>query len=371
MVENEIIVYEWKGIYGFFPYIPRIANLRQLPKDDEAKIATDWIYNFKSKGKGSDKVKEMVGYLAEKLQCNKIIAIPPSSIESQPNALQKIYGNHIWRIEDTETRKWKHEKEIPEGYENSFIISGVTRDDKILFVDDICTSGKTLNYYLDFFHGKGITAVSACLGFHYKLKYKEAKNIEPVKQYVKADIKQNEEHPESFKSCEEAAEYLSGLGYKITWRTMYNHWKKKGYIQPDMGDRGFSYDRVMKYAINRLKKKATLKKDKEEGFADQLQKEELRGKETKRKLDELKLLKEEGKVVEKALIYQQFASLTVGLENAAKGQAQIDADDAYELIVNAENGPAQFVEIFNDILDRALNEMAKMSNIQVVFGEEV
>ena len=144
MVEKEIIVYEWQGIYGFYPYIPRIASLRQLPKDDEAKIASEWIYNFKSKGKGSNEVKRIVGYLADKLQCNKGIAIPPSTVASQPNALQKIYGNHIWRTEDAETRKWNHEKEIPEGYENSFIISGINKNDKILIIDDICTSGKSL-----------------------------------------------------------------------------------------------------------------------------------------------------------------------------------------------------------------------------------
>lgn len=174
---------------------------------------------------------------------------------------------------------------------------------------------------------------------------------------------------ESFKNRAKAWQYLSEAGYKISRKTFYNH-VDAGIIKPDEGKKGFSLKKLKEYAVSELDKVNTLEKKKaEEGFKEERNERILKTKE-ERKLLELRRLREEGQVIERALVYQQFAALTVSLENAAKGQAMIDAEDAAEMIENADNKPARFVEIFNDIIDRALNEIAKMNNLEVVFGEE-
>lgn len=177
-----------------------------------------------------------------------------------------------------------------------------------------------------------------------------------------------ENPPAEFKSVEKMVEYLNEQGWKCTVKTVYNH-RKAGKIRPDVGKRGFSLKAALKYASNNLPLGATLQKKDDEDLGRTKTKAEIARLEEQTQREKLKRLKEQGEVIEKAYVYQQFAALIVGLENAAKGQANIDAEDAVDLIFNADNKAARFVEIFNDIIDRALNEMARVSNIEIIFGE--
>ena len=58
MVIKALNLFEWNGVYGFKPYVPRLASLRQKSGSDEERVATEWIYAFKSKGKNSDAIME-------------------------------------------------------------------------------------------------------------------------------------------------------------------------------------------------------------------------------------------------------------------------------------------------------------------------
>jgi hypothetical protein len=174
---------------------------------------------------------------------------------------------------------------------------------------------------------------------------------------------------EGFKSAESAATFLVQEGWKVSERTLYDHWKK-GKIKSDFDKRGFSKKNLLKYASNNLNLGQTLLKEKDEGMSRRKLAAEVEKIEEQAKREKISRLKDEGELIERPYVYQQFAALVVGLENAAKGQAMTEAEEAAEIIVEATNKPAKFVEIFNDILDRALNEMAKSTNMDVLFGEE-
>ena len=173
--------------------------------------------------------------------------------------------------------------------------------------------------------------------------------------------------PESFKNRAQAARWLKDAGYKITAKTFYNH-VDAGRIKPDVGEKGFSLKNVKVYALG-LDKVDTLKSQKEEERYNKKSSAQTQKLEAETKLIKLKYMKEEGKVVEKALVYQQFAALVVGLDNSIEGQAQIEAEESAQMIIDAENPAAMFFEVVKGIKDRALNEMAKIGNLEVVFGD--
>lgn len=367
MDQNDFKIYKWNNIYGFLPYLPRIDNLRQLPKDDGLKKSTEWVFDFKRRGSHTREVKEMAGFLAEKLKCDKIVAIPPSSIEKQPNSLQQIYGNHINRIEDVETRKWKHNKKIPDDYVKSFTFTGISKGEKILIIDDVCTTGKTLQYYNDFFRSIGFITAMACVAFHHKLDFKEVESVEPLTQqanYIQEDVK----NIEAYNNLTEVYTYLEENGWKVSKDTVYKH-ARAGKLKPD-GAGKYTKKNVDFYAESFLHQKSTVRKSKSEELQRKKLEEELRGKKLQNEREYIRLMQDKGRLIEKEIVYLHFATLAVGLENAIKGQIQTEAGEAVNLIDDSDDKARKYVEISNEIVDRALNEFSKLTNIEAIFGVE-
>jgi hypothetical protein len=173
--------------------------------------------------------------------------------------------------------------------------------------------------------------------------------------------------PESFKNIKAVAAYVIAQEYKIDQSSVYNH-AKAGLLGKKKNG-VYTLTQIQKYCRDYLVKKEAHQTVQQEGLARKKVETEISLQEVNYKLQEIKLAREEGRVIEKDIVYQQFAALTIGLENAVKGQATVEAEEAVQMIGDADNKPARFVEIFNDIMDRALNKMAKINNLEVIFGE--
>jgi len=170
-----------------------------------------------------------------------------------------------------------------------------------------------------------------------------------------------------FSNTLEVVEYLKNEKWKISKSSIYEH-VKDGKLRPDQGEY-FTLKNVLNYASTYLKKAYILQKEKSEGLAKKKAENELAIQELNRRLLDLKLAKEEGRSIDKAIVYQQFATILVSVDSAIDGQAMAGADEAAEMIMHSDNKPAAFYELVRDIKDRALNELAKVSSLEVVFGE--
>ena len=164
---------KWQGVYSFKPYLPSLGYLRKKETDQELKETTGFVYQFKKSGAGAHKVGLMVSALKNMLDCSSILAIPPSEVEKQPNSLQKLFGEKIKRVKGVASRKYNHTKGLDRNYRKSVLFPDVGPDDKILLVDDICTTGKTLNFFRDELKRRGADVEMAAIGIYWKLDFKK------------------------------------------------------------------------------------------------------------------------------------------------------------------------------------------------------
>ena len=166
-------LFKWRGIYSFMPYLPSIGYLRKKETDQALKESTSFVYKFKKSGAASNMVELMVFALGKMLDCNLILAIPPSEVKKQPNSLQKLFGEEIRRVKEVSSRKYNHTKRLDKNYKKSILFPDVGPDDKILLIDDICTTGKTLDFFRDEIEGRGAKVESAAIGIYWKLNFKK------------------------------------------------------------------------------------------------------------------------------------------------------------------------------------------------------
>jgi hypothetical protein len=174
--------------------------------------------------------------------------------------------------------------------------------------------------------------------------------------------------PQEFKNAKEVVAYLKSQGYKISVATFYTH-RKQFNMYPDVGKYGYSYKKVLDYA-KQLKVEMTLQKKEDEEYGrEQVRlKNELTREQISR--EKIRRLKEEGELIDKKLVYLRYANVLTGIYNSMHGQAQIDAGEAAELIMNSDDKPRKFVEVFIEIMDRTFNDFSKLNNLEAVFGEE-
>jgi hypothetical protein len=175
-MKHHIRLLVWKDFYGLKPYLPAFSALRQEPKDSEVAVSTAWLYGFKKHFKNSDDVKMIVEALASHFRCDVICPVPPSTPEDQPNSLQRLFGDPIRRIKAAESRKYNHQKQLPDDYAETYEIT-IARGERILLVDDILRTGITLDHYRKALSDLGMAVVPLALGFYYKLYFQYGDSI--------------------------------------------------------------------------------------------------------------------------------------------------------------------------------------------------
>jgi hypothetical protein len=363
MATRRFQVFEWKGVYALKPYIPRMASLRQKPVGDQLRAGTEWVYGFKSRGKNKEEVKGMVQALRERFKCEKVLAIPPSKTKSQPNALQDVFMSYIHRTQDTITRKYNHKKDLDDEYKSSYIISGIQKKDRVLIIDDICTTGKTLIHFKERLEDAGCDVVMACIGYHYKLEFKEWEVLE-YDDESEAPIKTG--NNEDF-NLREAAAFLKDKGYKVSERTVYRN-SKEGKIRPDVEKKRYSLNAVLKYAETHLIPLGTVQKKKAGELQEKKLKLEIELQEEKLAFERFKRLKEEGKSIDKDQAHLERASALSIVEAELIGAFQTHAGDLTVTVAGGDekNAPAMARETM-EIIHQTLNGLAAMKEYQVDF----
>ncbi|MBW2024386.1 MAG: phosphoribosyltransferase [Deltaproteobacteria bacterium] len=355
----------WKGIYGFKLYLPSLGKLRQLDHSDELKTETQWVFDFKKKGKHAAEVKALCESLAAELSCDKIVAIPPSKPSDQPNQLQRLFGANISRIRNVETRKYNHNKPLPDDYGGSYIITGITKGEKILLVDDICTTGRTIVHFKERLESFGFEVKPACLAFYYRLEPNEAEDIT-----LKVNHKDSEPSiagKDTFKNTLEVYEYLKNE-WKVSKSTIYNHVKKEGKLRPEK-DGTFSLKAVQKYARTWLRpKELTLKLDDEE-LRRTREKLELAFREEQVKIAKLKRQREEGLLIPRADFELELAARAGVLMAGFEAMIHEKAGEIIELVGGDTSKLPNLIRFLHDAYGELMNEYASTREFHVMFTD--
>lgn len=135
---------EYKGIFGYTFYASRTS--RYVYKNFlELENLSKLIYNFKRYGRNEQEMETLIWTMKEHFSCSDIIVVPSSKIDKE-NVFQALYGTKLIRKIGIPSRKYDREKAIQLDYSSSMEVKKELIEGKrILLVDDICTTGKTIS----------------------------------------------------------------------------------------------------------------------------------------------------------------------------------------------------------------------------------
>ena len=171
MKAERIDLKKWKGIYGVRRYASAMrANFHHKEQDELLRKETQWVYNFKQYRKNKESVWLIIKILAEHFFCEDILVVP-SSTKGKVSALEELFSSKIIRTRDVEKRKWSHNKDLSADYSSSYEIKeSLIKGNRIMLLDDVCTTGKTIEHFRNNLLQKGYEVVPLVLGLNIKLK---------------------------------------------------------------------------------------------------------------------------------------------------------------------------------------------------------
>ncbi len=158
------------GIYGIWIYVSMFGA--RASHDYESAREAQKVYNFKKYGKKADTIKAAFEFLAESLGCDAIVACPGhTTAETQ---LQQLFGKTLTRVQEVPSRKYDHEAEINFDFERKSLeipddFFARIKGGKVLVVDDVATTGKSLRFYRLLFESIGVKAELAAIGITKKM----------------------------------------------------------------------------------------------------------------------------------------------------------------------------------------------------------
>lgn len=160
-------------IYGAWEYISLFAGqVGGAVRTTESRR----IYSFKANGKYADLMRRVTVAVSEHFGCDAIVAIPGHSLE--PSRLQKLFGNVLRRTRVVTKRKYCHKEEFKADYSETFEISGEIKGKSVLLVDDVCTTGKSLDYFAGVLEERGHKVIKFALGIKKRKKAETAFQLE-------------------------------------------------------------------------------------------------------------------------------------------------------------------------------------------------
>lgn len=167
-----------EGIYGLYRYASMIA-VRSQGKVELANEANR-VYNFKKYGANAALVEAQIRAVAEHFGCGEIVAVPGHT--TAESRLQEIFGAKLRRTADTEPRKYNHRAEIDyKAYAATLALEPLASK-AVLVVDDICTTGKTMAFYGEYFKRRRIRATLLCVGLNHKMNPVESEHTLSVEE---------------------------------------------------------------------------------------------------------------------------------------------------------------------------------------------
>lgn len=160
------------GIYGLHRYASMIA-VRAQGKVELANEANR-VYNFKKYGANAAEVEAQVRAVAAHFGCGEIVAVPGHTTE--PNLLQQMFGAKLRRTADVQSRKYSHKAEIDYRQNAATLECDAMDAQHLLVVDDVCTTGKTLKFYAQYFKNRRKTTTLLCVGLYHKMNPAESEH---------------------------------------------------------------------------------------------------------------------------------------------------------------------------------------------------
>lgn len=161
-----------KDCYSFFEYASIFGqNVNpNTPSDEKTVKNARFVYDFKKYyPKNKQEVFNLLTIAKHYLDCEQIVCIPGHTPEL--NSLQKVFGLTLERYIEVEPRKYNHKKTLCEGYENSYKIDYTKLSNKLLLVDDIFTTGATMQHFKELLTNKGFNITCLSIGINHKLDF--------------------------------------------------------------------------------------------------------------------------------------------------------------------------------------------------------
>lgn len=124
------------------------------------------VYCFKRHGIGRSWVGNAIEQARVENRCDSVLIVPGSTPEE--TRLQMLFGAQIKRVKEVSRRKCNNKCELPEDYGDSLFFKA-EREQKVLLVDDVCTTGRTLRWFRKYLEGYGYESVMFCLGLNVKM----------------------------------------------------------------------------------------------------------------------------------------------------------------------------------------------------------
>lgn len=182
--------------FGIWRYVS-MFGARASHDYDSAREAQR-VYNFKKYGYLKAEIKATVEAAASALGCDAIVACPSHTTE--PNRLQEMFGSVLTRTKEVDSRKYKHEAEIDFDAEIATLeIKDGFSAKKVLIVDDVTTTGKTLRFYRLLFKSLGIESELFALGVY--------RNLNPTEDGPEVTVSVAE--PEAQSGAERKARFVA------------------------------------------------------------------------------------------------------------------------------------------------------------------
>ena len=201
-------------VYGFFPYASmfgaRASGNYQQARDAEK------VYQFKKCGRNADVFGAMIQAVADRLGCGVVIACPGHT--GGETQLQKLLGRDLVRTAEVQSRKYSHKAEIDfDGEAATLDLRRPVEGERVLIVDDVCTTGRTLGFFRRYLRDKGAAdVVCLSLGINAKLKPVDA-DVEI--SYAVREAKSGAERAAEFKArhSDVGADFDAALA-EVDWK---------------------------------------------------------------------------------------------------------------------------------------------------------
>lgn len=155
------------GIYGLYEYHSTWTSKKGPLNDPVSQTNNNIVSGFKSRGHNSILFSRRIKQIAKLFNCTRIVAVPPHDLTQ--NNLQKLFpGDGIIRLKPGPKRKYQKNTLNPADFKIN------DPGDRTLIVDDISTSG----YTLQFFAKKFTDPVLFAIGVNAKMNPKVIRSIQ-------------------------------------------------------------------------------------------------------------------------------------------------------------------------------------------------